>query len=177
MVRVYDLNMAKTLAGVLVVWISALLFAGCGGSSKYVASASTTSHPPPTALQSAGGIEGPSLDVEIPHRTTQDWSTTTVYVPSTTTTTSARPKFDQAQTSCKISYGIVEVNGWVRNNTSTTQSYSVDLEVISKNNGVRIDTGSNIVWNVSPGQTALWTVYAADQYSDPITCSTQVAPI
>jgi hypothetical protein len=65
----------------------------------------------------------------------------------------------------------------VKNNTSLTQTYSVDLEVISKSSNVRIDTGTDIVWNVSPGQTALWSVYATNQYSDPFVCNTKVRPL
>jgi hypothetical protein len=98
-------------------------------------------------------------------------------VPTTAmATTTTTPKFDYDTTECKReSSGIVTGAGWVRNDSSTEQSYKIEFEIADENRVrlARYDTG---VGNVRAGQTARWQATSFTFHEGKIACRATIKP-
>jgi hypothetical protein len=92
---------------------------------------------------------------------------------ATTTTT---PKFEKEITGCDTDdLGIVTASGWVRNDSSREQSYSIEFE-INDLNDVRLSKRDGSVNNVRAGQTARWQVLGYTDYEGQYKCSVRIKP-
>jgi hypothetical protein len=70
--------------------------------------------------------------------------------------------------------GFVEAAGTVHNTSSGRSDYLIDVAV-NDSSGTQLDSGSAIVNNVEPGQTAKWTAMTTAKPTGSVTCKVVAA--